>query len=98
MAERDKGNFGGHASRRTLVDIPSRSDSEKTAESDIERLSEFTDGMLNKWKAGREEHGPTMKRDPLEEAKLECLDLANYAMETYFRIKKLQEEINACIS
>ncbi len=62
---------------------------------DKKRLEEFSKAMLNKWWKGRQEHGVTVKIDPLEEAMKETLDIANYAMDTYFRIKTLKEKLDA---
>lgn len=64
-------------------------------EVDIERLSEFIDGMYQKWLKGRKEHGVVVKIDPWDEAMAECLDIANYAQDAYFRIKKLKEKVYA---
>ena len=60
---------------------------------DSERVSSFATKMLNKWWKGRQEHGTVVRIDPLEEALDECLDIANYAMEQYYRIETLRERL-----
>lgn len=77
-----------------LVDYyPGRKPEECTPEADIERMSEFGDAMITKWRKGRKEHGTVVKIDPLLESMNECVDLANYAMDTYFRIKRMRDKL-----
>jgi hypothetical protein len=64
---------------------------ECTPENDAARVTEFSDAMLDKWQKGRKEHGTVVKIDPLLEAQNECIDIANYAMDTFFRLGKLRE-------
>jgi len=64
---------------------------------DKERVKEFSNEMLEKWWKGRREFGTEVKIDPLEEAMDECLDIANYAMEQYFRIKFLREKVSTLV-
>ena len=70
-----------------------RSPEECTLENDQKRLDEFSTAMVEKWQKGRREHGTVVKIDPLEEAMKECIDIGNYAMDTYFRLKELRKRL-----
>lgn len=72
------------------MDLSGRLPEECTPENDELRVKEFSQEMLKKWQKGRAEHGKVVKIDPVEEAMKECLDLSNYVMDTYFRLKKLR--------
>jgi len=63
---------------------------ERTFQDDISRTFKFAQLMCEKWQKGRGKHGLVGKVDPLDEAMKECVDLANYAMETYYRIARLK--------
>jgi hypothetical protein len=65
----------------------------RTERDDRDRMFEFGKAMYRKWQKGRATYGTEYKIDPLAEAMDECLDIANYSMETYFRIKKLKEKL-----
>jgi hypothetical protein len=64
-----------------------------TPDKDKERTALFAGLMWAKWQQGRDKHGVEVKIDPIEEAQRECIDLANYAMEAYYRLDKLQMQI-----
>ncbi len=71
--------------------------SERTEEDDEKRITEFSLEMLKKWQKGRKEHGVVIKIDPLEEAMKECVDIANYALETYYRIDQMRKYLNRAV-
>ena len=60
---------------------------------DKEMVSTFSEEMLKKWQKGRESRGEVFSTDPIEEAMQECLDLANYSMVIYFRLKVLKGKV-----
>ncbi len=70
-----------------------RSLGDRTEEGDRKRVEEFSEKMVLKWQRGRSEYGPEMKLDPFEEAMDECIDLSNYSLEIYFRLKRLREKM-----
>ena len=71
-----------------------RAPEECTPENDVKRVTKFSELMLSKWQRGREKHGVIVHIDPLEEAQKECIDLANYAMDTWYRIQRLREKLS----
>ena len=73
---------------------PVRPLEERVAEDDKRRVSEFSQGMLERWIKGRKTYGPDTKIDPFQEAYDECLDLANYVLEIYFRLRELERRLN----
>lgn len=75
------------------MELRARPVEERTERDDRNRMLEFGKAMYRKWQRGRETYGVEVKIDPLAEAMDECLDIANYALETYFRIKALKENI-----
>jgi len=80
--------------------LRSRPIDERTSENDRERTLFFADLMVEKYVQGREKHGiksETTSMDPIEEAKKECIDLANYAMEVFYRLERLQEDISEAL-
>jgi len=58
------------------------------------KIDTFSSAMKEKWSRGVGEHGEVVVVDVFKEAEEECLDLANYAMIIYFRLKKLEERYN----
>jgi len=69
--------------------------SDRTPIGDFKMITDFASEMLKKWQKGRAEHGIVIRIDPLEEAMKECLDLANYAMDSYYRIERLKEALRS---
>ena len=52
----------------------------------------FSAEMNRKWQKGVQEYGKECRIDPYDEAMNEAIDLANYSMEIYFRLKRLKEK------
>lgn len=75
-----------------------RKPEECTPDNDNQRIKTFSEAMHAKWQKGRKENGPVVKIDPLEEAMSECVDLANYAMDTWFRIQKLRTQMQDTVN
>jgi len=63
-----------------------------TTKEDKVRIEEFSSAMFEKMSKGREEHGIKISLNPFIEAMNECLDLSNYSMMIYFRLKLLLEK------
>jgi hypothetical protein len=61
----------------------------------MDKFRNFGMAMVSKYIAGMQKHGTKVVIDPIEEAQQECLDLANYAQMTYFRLEKLKEKVKA---
>jgi len=76
------------------MELKARPVSRRTIQDDTERTGIFAAEMLKKWQKGRATYGTEFKIDPLAEAMEECVDIANYALEMYFRIGALKEELN----
>ncbi len=89
---RDCENFRSKLSSTILPEA--RPVKDKTPINDQIRVDEFSKKMVEKWQKGRSQYGTAFTLDPLEEAQGECVDLANYALETYFRIKVLREKLS----
>jgi hypothetical protein len=62
------------------------------AASPAHRVADFAAEMLAKWEKGAAEHGPVMPADPLDEAMAECVDLSNYVMAAFYRLKSIKEK------
>jgi len=78
--------------RVTTASEGSRPLEERKASVDIDRVAEFSQAMAKKWSKGRTEYGVEFKFDPMDEAMAECVDIANYSLELYFRLRKLKEK------
>lgn len=59
-----------------------------------EGFYKFADAMADKFLKGRDKHGTAIVVDPFEEAKKECIDLANYAKIGYDKVTRLQEMVS----
>lgn len=81
--------------KRPTVVAETRPVSERNPEGDRSRLNRFADAMFAKWQKGRQEYGTEMRMDPFAEAKNECVDLANYSMEIWDRLNKLEQKAKA---
>ena len=61
--------------------------------SDNHRVNEFAELMKEKWAKGRAKYRNTTEEqfvgDPSQQLMEECVDLANYALEIYFRAQSL---------
>jgi hypothetical protein len=68
---------------------------QRTPESDRTRITEFSEAMFQKWQKGRSEHGVVVRINPWEEAMKEAVDMANYAMDVYYRIKRHKEQVES---
>lgn len=65
--------------------------------SDSHRVSEFAELMEQKWAVGRAKYRNTPEDpfvgDPTEQLMDECVDMANYALEMYFKAKRLGDRM-----
>ena len=65
--------------------------------SDVHRVQEFAERMQEKWEKGRAKYRNTPEDpfvgDPAQQLMEECVDLANYALEMYFRAQRLGNRI-----
>lgn len=59
------------------------------------QVSAFAAEMLVKWEKGAAEHGTVMAADPLAEAMAECVDLANYAMTSWYRLHTIRTKVGS---
>jgi len=75
------------------MDLEVRPVEERNYDNDKIRIEKFSGKMLEKWQKGRKEHGRTVIIDPIEEAQMECVDIANYAMELNDRLERLQVKV-----
>jgi len=61
--------------------------------SDKHRVLEFSELMIEKWEKGRAKYRNTPEEpfvgDPAQQLMDECVDLANYALEIYYRARSL---------
>ena len=82
-----------------MEQLEARPPEERNYKSDLERTMAFATKMVGKWDAGREKHGTAVPMsDPLKEAESECLDLANYSMDIYYRIQRLKDRLQTDLS
>lgn len=75
------------------MDLEARPVDERNYDNDKVRIEKFSRKMLEKWQRGRQEHGKTVKIDPIEEAQMECVDIANYVMELNDRLERLKVKV-----
>lgn len=59
-----------------------------------DKVKGFADEMFKRVGSGKKEYPETYQFDPLEEAMQECIDIANYSMILYYRIKRLKEKLS----
>ena len=79
------------------MDLKARPVEKRTERDDQNRMFEFGKAMYRKWQKGRATYGTEVKIDPFAEAMDECLDLANYALEIYFRVRALREKLDQAV-
>jgi hypothetical protein len=81
--------------KETVLSAGVGSLSKGTLRKGTDMIPEFAQSMLRKWERGKSEYGLEILIDPYDEAMGECIDLANYSMMIYFRLKTLKEKVHA---
>ena len=65
------------------------------SEETLGKFRTFTMRMASKYADGVRKHGTKIVINPIDEAQAECLDLANYAMMTFFKLEGLRKKVDS---